>query len=386
MRFQVRVTSNPLVNPIPNRASATFTFTPVPGQQPVSGQATSNTVVTTINIADITTRKTVDKAFATVNDVLTYTVTIQNTGNVLATNVIFQDPIPTGTTFITNSVTVDGISQPGANPATGFTVANISPGGTRTVTFQVRVTSTPSGGTIANRGNISANFVVIPNQPPITINRQTNTVVTQVNTGGLNVIKEVNTTQAAVGDTLTYTIAVQNTGNVPLTNVLFQDTISSAVSFVANSVTINGVPQSGLNPNTGFSLPNIPAAQTVVVTFEVVIVQDPGDEDILNRANVTASFQVNPSEPPVTITIPSNLVNTTVQSGNFEVVKAVNTDVATVGDILVYTIEIINAGSVPATNVFFKIQFHKGHYLLKIVYWLMGFYKRGRSRTRIPIK
>lgn len=42
----------------------------------------------------------------------------------------------------------------------------------------------------------------------------------------------------------------------------------------ANSVTINGVPQSGLNPNTGFSLPNIPAAQTVVVTFEVVIVQD----------------------------------------------------------------------------------------------------------------
>ena len=82
-------------------------------------------------------------------------------------------------------MTVDGVSQPGVNPATGFTVANISPGGSRTVTFQVRVTSTPSGGTIANRGNVSANFVVIPNQPPITINRQTNTVVTKVNTGGL---------------------------------------------------------------------------------------------------------------------------------------------------------------------------------------------------------
>ncbi|PFF36914.1 hypothetical protein CN327_02455 [Bacillus cereus] len=360
VRFQVRVTSNPLVNPIPNRASVTFNFIPVPGQQPISGQATSNTVFTTINIADIRTRKTVDRAFATVNDVLTYTVTIENTGNVLATNVIFQDPIPTGTTFIPNSVTVDGISQPGANPATGFTVANISPGGSRTVTFQVRVTSTPSGGTIANRGNVSANFVVIPNQPPVTINRQTNTVVTQVNTGGLNVIKEVNTTQAAVGDTLTYTIAVQNTGNVPLTNVFFQDTISSAVSFVANTVTINGVPQSGLNPNTGFPLPNIPAAQTVVVTFDVLVVQDPENEDILNQANVTASFQVSPSEPPVTINVPSNIVNTTVQSGNFEVVKSVNTDVATVGDVLVYTIEIINAGSVPATNVFFQDSIPQG--------------------------
>lgn len=377
MRFQVRVTSNPLVNPIPNRASATFTFTPVPGQQPVSGQATSNTVVTTINIADIRTRKIVDRAFATVNDVLTYTVTIENTGNVLATNVVFQDPIPIGTTFITNSVTVDGVSQPGANPATGFTVANISPGGSRTVTFQVRVTSTPSGGTIPNRGNVTANFVVIPNQPPITINRQTNTVVTQVNTGGLNVIKEVNTTQAVVGDTLTYTIAVQNTGNVPLTNVFFQDAISSAVSFVANSVTINGVPQSGLNPNTGFSLPNIPAAQTVVVTFDVLIIQDPENEDILNQANVTASFQVNPSEPPVTINVPSNIVNTTVQSGNFEVVKSVNTDVATVGDVLVYTIEIINAGSVPATNVFFQDSIPQGTLFIENSVFVNGVLQEG---------
>ena len=95
---------------------------------------------------------------------------------------------------------------------------------------------------------------------------------------------------------------------------------------------------------------------------------------------------MNPSEPPVTINVPSNVVNTTVQSGNFEVVKSVNTDVATVGDVLVYTIEVINAGSVPATNVFFQDSIPQGHYLLKIVYWLMVFYKRGRSRTWIPIK
>ena len=87
----------------------------------------------------------------------------------------------------------------------------------------------------------------------------------------------------------------------------------------------------------------------------------------LNQANVTASFQVNPSEPPVTINVPSNIVNTTVQSGNFEVVKSVNTDVATVGDVLVYTIEIINAVVYQQQMYFSKIQFHKVHYLLKTV-------------------
>ena len=61
--------------------------------------------------------------------------------------------------------------------------------------------------------------------------------------GSLNVMKSVNTTQAGVGDTLTYTILIQNTGTVPATNIIFQDPIPSGATFVANSVTINGVVQ-----------------------------------------------------------------------------------------------------------------------------------------------
>ncbi|MDR4196977.1 hypothetical protein FO504_30745, partial [Bacillus cereus] len=79
---------------------------------------------------------------------------------------------------------------------------------------------------------------------------------------------------------------------------------------VANSVTINGVQQSGLKPNTGFSLTHIPAAQAVVVSFDLVNKQNPENEDILNQANVTANFQVNPNEPAITINVPSNGVNT----------------------------------------------------------------------------
>ena len=38
----------------------------------------------------------------------------------------------------------------------------------------------------------------------------------------LNVMKSVNTPQAGVGDTLTYTILIQNTGTVPATNIVFK--------------------------------------------------------------------------------------------------------------------------------------------------------------------
>ena len=86
---------------------------------------------------------------------------------------------------------------------------------------------------------------------------------------------------------------------------------------------------------------------------------------------------MNPSEPPVTINVPSNIVNTTVQSGNFEVVKSVNTDVATVGDILVYTIEVINAGSVPATNVFFQDSIPQGTLFIENSVFVNGILQEG---------
>ena len=95
---------------------------------------------------------------------------------------------------------------------------------------------------------------------------------------------------------------------------------------------------------------------------------------------------MNPSEPPVTINVPSNIVNTAVQSGNFEVVKSVNTDVATVGDVLVYTIEVINAGSVPATNVFFQDSIPQGTLFIENSVFVNGILQEGAIQNLIPIK
>ncbi|KEK22244.1 hypothetical protein BAGA_20345 [Bacillus gaemokensis] len=353
VRFQVRITSSPLTNPIPNRSSATFNFTITPGGQPISGQATSNTVSTQVNVADIRVRKAVNAANATVGDILTYSIEIQNISNVNATNVFFQDTIPSGAVLIANSVTVDGVSQPGADPGVGFSIPDISPSSTRIVMFQVQITSVPSGGTVANSGRVSADFIINPNQPPVTINRQSNTVVTQINTGDLNVIKEVNITQAGIGETLTYTVMIQNTGTVTATNVLFQDTIPPGTTFVANSVTINGVSQPGANPALGFALPDIPVASTVTVQFQVTVVNVPSGGNVVNQATVTASFILNPGQPPVTTTTPSNNVSTRINTGTLNVQKVANVSEALIGDTFTYTVTIRNTGTVEATNVIF---------------------------------
>ncbi len=49
-------------------------------------------------------------------------------------------------------------------------------------------------------------------------------------------------------------------------------TIAPETTFVANSVTINGTPQPGFDPNIGFPLPNIAAGTSLTVTFQVMVV------------------------------------------------------------------------------------------------------------------
>ncbi len=351
--FEVLIDEIPQGNNVVNNANVTGDFLVNPTEPPITVTVPSNTVMTIVNSSGLNVMKNVSATEAGVGDTLTYTVRIQNSGTVTATNVSFLDPIPVGTTFVANSVTINGTPQPGLNPTTGFPLANIPVGGMVTVTFQVTITSVPSNRVLPNNANVTADFQVSPLQPPITIVTISNIVVTRVNVGSLNVMKSVNTLQAGVGDTLTYTILIQNTGTVPATNIVFQDPIPSGTAFVANSVTINGVVQQGADPMLGFPVPNIPVGQTATITFQVTVTSVPSGGNIRNQSNVTASFLINPANPPITTVTNSNFVVTQVNTAQLNIQKSSSVQQAALGETYTYSVVIRNNGTVTATNVSF---------------------------------
>ncbi|MEG1472417.1 MAG: hypothetical protein RSD76_08220, partial [Clostridia bacterium] len=92
--WQVQVSQGaPVNNPIVNIASAA-----VPG----GPSGSTNPVTTQVNYADLTSAGNITKsatpAFAQFGDTLTYTITLHNTGNAAANNVLITDVIPAGTT------------------------------------------------------------------------------------------------------------------------------------------------------------------------------------------------------------------------------------------------------------------------------------------------
>ena len=97
---------------------------------------------------------------------------------------------------------------------------------------------------------------------------------------------------------------VTNTGTVTA-NVQFVDVPSPSLEFVPG-VQINGIPQVGLDPFVGFSLPNLAVGDSVLITFEVNVIAVPPSSSIMNTARVTGDFELIPGEPPFTITNSSN--------------------------------------------------------------------------------
>lgn len=155
----------PAINPIPNTAAVKYTYTVDPAKpNGVTASGTSNTVKTQVSNATLTAKKVADKAIAYIGDVITYQVAVANTGNVPASNVIFSDPVPNGTTYVTGSLAAS-VTFTGS-PLTTIHLTNpIAPGESVSLTYQVLVTAIPNPNPVANTLTATFAYTVNPLDP-----------------------------------------------------------------------------------------------------------------------------------------------------------------------------------------------------------------------------
>ncbi|MCR9019237.1 cell surface protein, partial [Bacillus paranthracis] len=347
------VTNIPSINPISNFSSVQFEHVVDPSQPSALQTTISNTVSTTVNSAILTTTKTVDKSVISVGDTLTYTTTITNTGNTPATNITFTSAIPPSTTFVPDSVTINSIEQLGAQPALGVTIPNIAPGATVTVTFQVNVISVPPSSSIMGNDTILYSYTVDPTGTPATTSTSTNIVTTSVLDAMITMIKSVDQTLVTLGDTITYTTILTNSGNTNATNITFTDLIPDGTTFITDSVTIDGITQIGLNPNTGITIGAIAPNSSIAITFQVTATSTPVQNPIANSATASYTFIADPNAPIVSRNVTSNTVFTTINTANILSLKQVDKSFSHIGDTLTYTVVLTNNGNSSAQNVIF---------------------------------
>ncbi|MGD0086976.1 MAG: hypothetical protein ABSC24_07580, partial [Verrucomicrobiota bacterium] len=300
----------------------------------------------------LTTSQTVDKTSTYVGDTLTYTVTVTNSGTADAVNLVFTDPLPFGTSFVTNSFTTNGVTITGANPVNGVAIPIIKQGSILTITYQVLVNQIPPSAQFITAATINFQYAGACAQSPIINGTLVNANVTTL-VPLLNVSKAASLTNLVPGGTLTYTINVPNVGTTNTIGTTLLDQIPAGATYVTNTTKLNGVtvPDIG-GTNMPYSVateingPGRPAGvinvgDTAVITFQVKISTNPPPQ-INNTATVYANGTI-PSGQTAAANVPP--VNSDLAVG---IVGSPNPVAA--GAAISYTIGVTNKGPSSVNN------------------------------------
>ncbi|GAT88312.1 hypothetical protein [Paenarthrobacter nicotinovorans] len=305
--------------------SATTTGTPPSGPPVTPPPGTTDTPLTPAPAMEFT-KSADDSAVhdpSKAGDLITYTFTAKNTGNVTLKNVVIDDPLA-GLSALT-------YSWPGA-------AGTLLPGETVTATATYAITQADiDAGHVANSATTTG---TPPVGPPVTPPPgETDTPLTPA--PGMEFTKTADASAvhspSKVGDLITYTFTAKNTGNVTLTNVSIDDPLAG---LSALSYTWPGA--------AGTLLPG----QTVTATATYAITQaDINAGHVANSATTTGTPPTGPSVTPPPGTTDTPLT----PAAGLEFTKTADAsavgDPTHVGDLITYTFTVKNTGNVPLKGV-----------------------------------
>ena len=217
------------------------------GWGPTQFASIASTANLTAKKSNLEIHKTVDKKSVKIGDTLTYTISVKNNGDKVAKAIIY-DNVPEGTVLLNKDNNED------ENTKKLTWRVTVEPGETENVEFSVRVK--------AEKGTIK-NFAIVNGK-----------TTEETETGIINITgkKEVNTSEAKVGDTLTYTITLTNSGNATGT-VTVTDNIPDGTTLVADSITANGS-YNEENKTITWTDVKVEAGKTAEVSFKATINSD----------------------------------------------------------------------------------------------------------------
>lgn len=306
-----------------------------PGESGECIRCTTNTPVQSFSVV-----KTADTAEVVTDDVITYTLTVRNTGKAPYTD---ADPaaLTDDMSDVLDDATYNGDATDGATfaaPTLSWSGA-LAVGETRTITYSVTV-----GDGSASGDRKLNNSVVTTNGGDCPAGTDNVACIVRIPSGAYTVVKTASESEVEPGETITYTVTVANTGQIDYTDAepaSFKDDLSG----VLDDATYNDDATGGaaLSGATLAWEGELAVGETKTITYSVTV-NDPdlGDRSVRNAVRPTSPGGVcEEAGDCVTDTSVRTLTLTKTSSATGPVQE---------GDVITYTITARNSGTADYTT------------------------------------
>ncbi|MFA9187453.1 DUF7507 domain-containing protein [Flavobacterium magnesitis] len=255
-----------------------------------------------------------------VGDVITYTFAVTNTGNTTLTNVVVTDPM-VGLAITGNPIATLAVGASSSVITGTYTITQADVDAGKVVNTALATAQDPKGNDVTDISGTTVDNNT-PTETPVT---QTPSIalVKTASVGGTGI----------VGDVITYTFAVTNTGNTTLTNVVVTDPMVG-LAITGNPIATLAVGASSSVITGTYTITQADVDAGKVVNTALATAQDPKGNDVTDISGTTVDNNT-PTETPVTQT-PSIALVKTADKTNYD----------TLGEVITYTIVVTNTGNV----------------------------------------
>ncbi|MFT4849236.1 MAG: putative repeat protein (TIGR01451 family) [Sediminicola sp.] len=259
----------------------------------------------------------------TLGDVITYTFTVENTGDTALTNIVVTDGME-GLTITGSPITSLGV---------GASSSAIS--GTYTITQDDIDTGSVTNSALTTAQDPEGN--AITDISGTTNDNNTPTVTTLTRTPAIALIKIASVSGTrTLGDVITYNFTVENTGDTTLTNITVTDPMVGLI-ITGSPITSLGVGQSSDVITGTYTITQEDINTGSITNTALATAQDPEGNEITDISGTT-----NENDAPTVTKLPAiALVKSAVVSGTG----------GTLGDIITYTFTVENTGETTLTDV-----------------------------------
>lgn len=206
---------------------------------------------------------------AVVGEEIEFKIIAKNISDIDVDNVIIRDILKPELKFLYNTVKIDGIVKKNQNILYGINIGRLEKGSFKELTFKAKVICRPKGGNVTNLvigeyqyRNIQENIVLQYN----VISNIVEVIIQEVN---IYIDKNIDKNEVSLGEEVTYTINLINTGTLNIKNIFLREIINNVFNIIDGQFYLNKKRINSVDLNKGISIGNLDIGEKIDITYKV---------------------------------------------------------------------------------------------------------------------